>query len=292
MRLGTHSNAPPQVFLDVGISSPELDDWTPIEGEGSFQVVPAPGGIGALVAAALFTGRRRRACAMDNATDPSLYVAAKVGVAGTGLHDWLTVKVLDDGTVAWQSALSVAGAGDDQPTAVAVGTRKDLGTLKNFVFVTGYTRTAAQGNRFTTACYEDTGNCPACGVELWVNRTDGTFAAGDDRGVAIITQPTHVTDAPVSAFVTGRLRQAGGDYDIHTMKFQSNPEPPQVPGVPRWEIAFSGPNDDVPVSIWYEPSVWDEEIGQFKPGVFIGGNTVGATTGLDWLTIRYSEITP
>lgn len=60
VRLGTHSNAPPQVFLDVGISSPELDDWTPIEGEGSFQVVPAPGGIGALVAAVFFAGCRRR----------------------------------------------------------------------------------------------------------------------------------------------------------------------------------------------------------------------------------------
>lgn len=58
--LATQCTALPAIALDIGSTFPEPDNWTPIDGEGSFHVVPAPGAAALMGLAGFFLRHRPR----------------------------------------------------------------------------------------------------------------------------------------------------------------------------------------------------------------------------------------
>ena len=230
--------------------------------------------------------------------DLSCYAAAQVSLAGAPNKDWLTIKVGEDGAVDWQAFLPQNGAGDDRPTDIGAGVRKDhqgggVYTYRTFVWVTGYTWDSTNGNRFTTAQWEDMGYCSTCYEHQWTHRLDDAFTAGDDRGVALDTEPHRMTDDWPACYVTGRIQNASGDLDMYTMSFDADEPVDPNPKVPRWDIrhAGAGGGHDVPTSIWFEPFVPDG-VHASRKSIFVGGSSFGATSGEDWKTIRYVEVPP
>ncbi|MCC6659922.1 MAG: hypothetical protein IT437_03450 [Phycisphaerales bacterium] len=96
------ATALPYIFLNVGFSLPVNDLWTPISVENSFQVIPAPGVLVPLAAAAFFDRRRKpgsRPTARSEARVGGDGRASRLGPGGRAGRGPLNIGV--DGGSGW-----------------------------------------------------------------------------------------------------------------------------------------------------------------------------------------------
>ena len=235
-------------------------------------------------------------------TAGNIYVLAQ-DISATTSYDIVLLKYSPSGTRRW--VRHYASAGDDFAGGIALDGRGD-------VYVTGDTagtngsdaltiKYSPAGARRWARIYDGPGGGDAAGIAMAVTRAGTAYVAGFATGVST------TRDAVVLAYTSaGRLRwsrfqssagpqddaywsvalAANGDVvatgqestltrgaDVLTARLTPG-------GHARWVRLYNGPdsNDDVGDLIGVAPS----------GTLFVEGSSVGAATGSDWLTLKYS----
>ena len=207
------------------------------------------------------------------AIDASGNVYVTGGSAGSGTNrDYATIKYDTDGNTTWVKRFNGSGNFNDDANDIAVD---DQGN----VYVTGESNREpfinpdeATSSEFATIRYDASGN------ELWVATNNGPFVGGIDVARAI------AVDASGNAYVTGE--SATGDSpegqtfeDYATIKYNTN-------GLEQWEIRYNGAGDfeDDPIDLPAALAI--DTLGN----VYVTGLSRGDSTGYDYATIKYSQL--
>jgi uncharacterized delta-60 repeat protein len=190
-----------------------------------------------------------RAIAVD--AEGNVYVTGSSYVGGS-YDDYATIKYSPAGKRLWLRTYDNLG-GEDVPRGMAVDGQGN-------VYVTGKSMGPLDPD-FATIKYAPDG------TELWVRRYDGPGDYSQDEATAI------GLDSQGNIYVTGNSALAPDYiYDIVTIKYAPN-------GRRLWVRRYNGPADghDKAAALAVD-----------KDGnVIVTGSSGGATTGLDYLTIKY-----
>ncbi len=189
------------------------------------------------------------AIASDN--NGNVYVT---GYTGTNdLPDYATIKINPFGETLWVKTYNGSGNGSDRANAIG------LDYLGN-VYITGESEGIGSSYDYVTVKYNSNGE------QEWVQRYNGT-ANGIDEAIGL------KIDNLGNIYVTGSSDGIGSAIDYVTIKYNSN-------GVEQWAQRFNGigNGDDQATAI-----VLDNQ-----DNVYITGESEGASTGIDYATIKYN----
>ncbi len=193
-----------------------------------------------------------------------------VFVAGTSYYNgetggrYTTLAYSGAGVPLWTNFYVGPGNVDDELSSMAVDSHGN-------VIVTGSSYGASRNFDFATIKYSGSG------VGLWTNRYDGPpdpspdggGGTGPDSAVAV------AVDANDNVVVTGNsvINQGGHGNDYLTVKYSSA-------GLPLWTNRYNGTGngEDWPSSVAVDGS----------GNVYVTGQSAGAGSGYDYLTIAYS----
>ncbi|HEX6934716.1 MAG TPA: PQQ-binding-like beta-propeller repeat protein [Streptosporangiaceae bacterium] len=155
------------------------------------------------------------------------------------------------------------GPGNSYDTAFAIAVSPNAKT----VIVTG-----GNGGILTDTDYVTIAYSAATGARVWLKRYDGP-AGLDDAGISLA-----VNKAGTTVFVTGTSWSAQTAYDIATIAYRLSD------GAQLWLKRYNGPGngDDTGLSVAVSPS---------GTSVFVGGESIGATSADDYVTIAYNAAT-
>ncbi len=179
-----------------------------------------------------------------------VYIAGDSKGSSTGV-DWATLKLDATGKQLWCKRFSSPGNGDDRVSALAVDGSGNS-------YVAGWRRTSDADWDYATVKYGPSGK------QLWTKRYNGTY--GQDIPYAI------ALDGSGNACVTGEVRNRLGRRDIVSVWYKPSG------GVLRVRT-YEGPDamDDVPRAMAADKN----------GNIYIAGESAGAGTGFDFVTITY-----
>jgi hypothetical protein len=227
--------------------------------------------------------------------------------------DYATVKYSSAGTLLWSARYE--GSGVDEGVSLTVDG-------SGSVIVTGFSTTAATGKDYTTIKYNN------AGVQQWLKKYN-RISASDDTPVGIVSDNTG------SVYITGYCTGSNtASFDYVTLKYNSNGDQQWVKtfnsglvgvddkassididgtgniyvtgttissgnDVDYGTIKYS-PAGDVLWSVLYESALsGNDNAVMVKCGssgnVYVTGHATGSISGLDYLTVKYSQpigITP
>jgi hypothetical protein len=157
-------------------------------------------------------------------------------------------------TQEWVQRYNGPGNNLDAPTAMVIDAAEN-------VYVTGYSVGAGTNYDYVTIKYNSSG------VQQWVQRYNGP-ANGYDRAYSIFV------DASGYVYVTGASAGSGTGLDIATIKYASD-------GTVQWIQRYNGTGnaDDIGIGI----------VATTNGDVYVVGNSQGAGTNIDIVTIKYNE---
>jgi hypothetical protein len=206
------------------------------------------------------TGDVSRAIAISS-DGSRVFITGRSHGALTG-DDYATVAYdAATGSQLWASRYTGPRAGDDEATSLAVS--PDNST----VYVTGHSHGTGTGADYATVAYD-----ASTGAEGWVTRYNAPDG-GDDAGLAIGVAPDSTL-----LFVTGRTETGSAGIDGTTVAYDA------PTGTQRWVRSYDGPGsgNDVLLALGVSPD---------GSRVFVGGQSLGAGTGVDFVTIAYDAST-
>ena len=182
----------------------------------------------------------------------NVFVTGKSGTAGT--EDYLTLKINNNGTVAW--AKKYNGTQNSEDNAVALV----LDNSATNVYVGGYSfRTGGVQDYMTIRYSASTG--------------DSTAAASYNGPLASTDQLTAMAiDNANNVYVTGFSAASGSGFDYATIKYNSSL-------AQQWLQRTTNSGSDFPFSI---------AIDNPSNHIFVTGSSFTAGTNYDYLTISYS----
>lgn len=181
------------------------------------------------------------------------YVTGKSGTAGT--ENFLTMKINNDGTVAWAKKYNGTQNSEDNALALVL----DNGA--NNVYVGGYSfRTGAVQDYMTIKYNASTGD------SLAAASYNGPLGSTDQLTAMAIDNSNNV-------YVTGYSAAVSTGYDYATIKYNSNLSQ-------QWLQRTSNSGSDFPFFI---------TVDNASGFVFVTGSSFGSGTGYDYLTISYTS---
>jgi len=183
----------------------------------------------------------------------NVYVAGYSAGSSSGL-DYATIKYSTAGVALWTNRYNGPTSGTDQASALAVDTN-------NNVFVAGFSAGVASGFDFATVKYL-TG-----GAGAWTNRYNW-LANGNDAGYAI------ALDRSNNVCVAGYSANSLSGPDAVTIKYSPF-------GQPLWTNLYGGPGNSTD-----KARALGCDAGN---NVYVTGYSMGAGTGYDIFTIKYSN---
>jgi hypothetical protein len=181
------------------------------------------------------------------------------GAAMNATYDMYTVKYDAALTPVWSATYNGSSSLDDVAHDIAVDGSGN-------VYVTGYTRTAAQGKNFATVKYNSSG------TQQWVKTFNGLDSLEDEAYAVALNSTGQV-------FVTGASVQRG-NHDFYTLKY--DPSSSNV----LWEISYNSLK-----SVKDRPS----DICVDNAGAILVAGQVEEPDGFKYATVKYVEksiITP
>ncbi|MBK7909498.1 SBBP repeat-containing protein [Candidatus Pollutiaquabacter sp.] len=155
-----------------------------------------------------------------------------------------------DGAIVWQQTYDYAGL-NDVPF--------DLGREGSTLVVTGGSQSSLTNWDYATVFYND------AGIQLGVNRVTGT-SSGFDHAQAV------KTDALGNVYITGGSYENGVGQEIKTVKIAPS-------GAVLWVKTYGGIYDDVGNDLTVDAN----------GNVYVCGQANDATTGFDFVLIKYSS---
>ena len=174
--------------------------------------------------------------------------------AGTENTDYVVIKYNSNGDQQWSERYNGSGNGYDAPYGIALDSSGN-------VYVTGTSTGDGTGFDYTTIKFDNAGQ------QQWVKSYNGT---GNSYDAALAL----AVDASGNAYVTGTSTAQNGIGDCVTIKYDTD-------GNQQWAKTYDGAangND-------YGNSVTVDTSGN----VYVTGSSAGATTGQDYLTIKYDS---
>lgn len=178
---------------------------------------------------------------------------------GTGSSaDYAVIRYRPNGDTAWVRRYNGPGNNWDQAVALAVDAAGN-------VYVTGQSDqnpTYPYNHDYATVKYSSSGD------ELWISRYDGP-AHLDEYVYAM------VLDALGNAYIAGSSTVGASDLDYATVKCRPN-------GDTGWVKPYNGTGNGY--DYCYAVAVDD------SGNVFVTGGSIGAGTGMDFLTIKYDSL--
>lgn len=193
--------------------------------------------------------------AWDIAVDNSgnLYIIGPSVGSGTG-YDYATIKYDTDGNQLWATRYNSPANNDDKAYDLTVDGSGN-------VYVTGQTQVSGMDWDCTTIKYNTNGN------QQWVANYDGP-ANEVDMGEDI------VVDSSGNVYVTGHSRGVGTDFDVITIKYNSN-------GAQQWVSRYNGPVND-------DDRGWAIAVDG-SGNVYVAGVSTESGTDYDFLSIKYNS---
>lgn len=169
----------------------------------------------------------------------------------TNAYAYGTVKYNSMGTQQWV-AIYDPTSNNDYANAIAVDGSGN-------VYVTGVA--SPSSSNYGTVKYNNSGN------EQWSVQYDGGGNLTDIANAIAV-------DGSGNVYVTGQATDASGNANIATIKYSSS-------GLQQWIAFYNGSGDtmDVGVSIAVDAS----------GNVYVAGNTISATSGVNYVTIKYNS---
>jgi hypothetical protein len=219
----------------------------------------------------------RRYNGPGNSTDQAVSVAVSPGGdavyvtgLGTGVtsgHDYVTIAYnAATGARLWIKRYNGPGNGDDAAASVAVSPGGDA------VYVTGGSTGVTSGHDYVTIAYN-----AATGARLWIKRYNGP-ANSDDVARSLAVSPGTGT-----VYVTGYSdgSTSGAEYNYLTAAYDA------ATGARLWVKRYNGPGSG-PFSGDFAASV---AVSPGGDAVYVTGDSTGATSHQDDLTIAYNAAT-
>jgi hypothetical protein len=182
----------------------------------------------------------------------NVYVAVNAGSTNGGF-DYVTVKYDSNGNQLWASRYDGPGHAYDIPHALAVDSSGD-------VYVTGESDGIASGQDYATLKYDPNGNL------LWAARYNGPDNSTDSALRLAV-------DGAGNVYVSGNSIGTGSDYDITTIKYDSN-------GQQLWLARYNGPGNRADQM----RAMALDSAGN----VYVAGSDYAAGTASDYVTLKYS----
>ena len=183
----------------------------------------------------------------------NVYVAGTSTGSGTN-RDYLIIKYLPNGDIAWLRTYNGPGNGSDEAHAIYVD---DSGN----VYVTGESEGSGTSLDYATIKYHPDGDT------AWVRRYNGSANSYDNaRAIAV--------DGSGNVYVTGNSKGSGTDWDYATVKYLAN-------GDSGWVMRYNGPGND-----WDLPqAIAVDDSGN----VYVTGRSKGSGSDQDYCTIKYVQ---
>ncbi len=153
----------------------------------------------------------------------------------------------------WAARYNGSSNNSDYANDIAINVAGDI-------YVTGASYGANNDLNYMTIKYSSSG------TQLWTRTYDGL--QGEDVAEAI------VVDFLGNAYVTGRISVSGSGYNYYTIKMNSA-------GTVQWGANYNGPgnSNDIAHSIAVDGT----------GNVYVGGESTGSGTGLDYCLIKYNS---
>jgi uncharacterized delta-60 repeat protein len=185
--------------------------------------------------------------------EENVFVTGESYDSNTG-YDWATIKYDSSGVMKWVKRYDgILGSTDENSFDLVLDHNDNI-------IVTGFSPGNMTSADFLTIKYNQNGDT------LWTSRYDGT-GSGYDYATRVIV------DSLDNIYITGRSDGINTQEDFATIKYDSN-------GVQQWVRRYDGSGQDD------EP----KDIAVIKNGeVVVTGFSTGASTGRDFLSIKYSS---
>ncbi len=173
--------------------------------------------------------------------------------SGSG-YDYATVKYNQSGVQQWVSRYN---NGTDYPRSIALDANGN-------VYITGYSSGSGTDNDYATIKYDSNG------AQQWVARYNGPGNGSD-------TASQIAVDSNGNSYITGGSYGSGTGQDFATIKYDTN-------GAQAWAERYNGTGngDDSGGSLALDAA----------GNVFVTGQSHGGASGIDYLTIKYSQNQP
>jgi uncharacterized delta-60 repeat protein len=184
----------------------------------------------------------------------NVYITGSSVGIGTG-DDYCTIKYNSAGVLQWATRYVGLQCCEDVATSLAID-----GTGN--VYVTGWSSGIGTGLDYATIKYN------SAGVQQWVSRYNGQ-GNGQDKARSI------TIDGLGNVYVTGESMVSGTTTDYATIKYNAA-------GVQQWVQTYNGPGNDIDIA----RSIAVDGLGN----VYVSGESTGNGTGLDYATIKYSQL--
>lgn len=180
----------------------------------------------------------------------NVYVTGYTVVAGVN-WDIVTIKYDANGNQLW--AVQYDGAGN-----IDEGLHIDVDSGGN-VYVAGHSKGASTNFDLVLVKYD------ATGTQLWDARYNGPGNNGDFANAM-------VRDSANNLYVTGPSKNASGNTDYATVKYDTN-------GNQLWVSRYDGPDNGDDISYGLDINASSQ--------VYVSGGSDGTGTGKDWATVKY-----
>ena len=183
-----------------------------------------------------------------------------------GVQDYVTVAY--DASTGGQLWLKdYAGTGTGAAGALSIAVIPD----GSKVFVTGGSAGTTTGNDYVTLAYD-----ASTGTQLWLKRYNGT-GNGDDVATRVVASPDGS-----KVFVAGESTVTSGDGDYATLAYDAST------GHQLWVKSYQGPGGPLPQ---FSSPVVSAASSADGSKVFMTCQSLGATTGEDYVTVAYDAST-
>lgn len=206
----------------------------------------------------------------DKATAMTVDGAGNVFVAGssagtlTGL-DWITLVYSPDGTLIASAVHS--GSMEDVPTAIAVD-------AAHHVYVAGYVTVAGEGKNYLTLQYNLTNFVVSRPIPGGLFKMGSASYNGAGNGDDVINALT--LDGEDFPIVTGKSRNAAGNDEIVTFRYDIHPNVPVV----SWKGVYNNPS-------FSGNDIGNDVIADAEGVIYVSGSTQQSASNSDYVTIKY-----
>jgi uncharacterized delta-60 repeat protein len=206
-----------------------------------------------------------RGIAVNNSGD--VYVTGHSWGSDTN-YDYTTVKYDADGNQLWVSRYNGPGNGFDEVNAIAVDGSGN-------VYITGVSPGSASNDDYATVKYNSDG------VEQWVARYDGPGQGRDWANDLAV-------DSSGNVYVTGYSKGVDTGNDYATVKYDVN-------GNQIWVGRYNGPGRGIDETFTtvverQGPDYASAIVVDGSGNIYVTGYSGGLHTGMDYATIKYSQV--